>query len=123
MSYCKRYTVTATTDGSGDATVYTPTVNGRILNVIYTKTDYADGVDFTITLEDTGIGLWTESNVNASATRSPHQLTHSQVGAELDYAAGGSKVETDIWAADERVKIVVANGGATKVGVFDVIVG
>ena len=39
----------------------------------YVKTDYTDGVDFTITTETTGQTLWTESNVNAAAVKAPRQ--------------------------------------------------
>jgi len=123
MSYPIKETVSITTDSSGDATSYSEVVNGRILTIIYTKTDYAAGVDFTITTETTAQGLWTESNVNASATKAPRQPTHDAVGAASLYAAAGEAVEDYIWAVQERVKIVIDEGGDTKTGSFDIIVG
>lgn len=122
MAYAERYTVTLTTDSSGDATGYTPVVNGKINSIHYVKTDFADGVDFTITSEATGQGIWTESNVNASTVRSPHQPTHAQDGTALLYAAAGLPVDTDIYLANDRIKIVVASGGDTKTGTFYVVI-
>lgn len=122
MSYAERHEVAITTDSSGDATGYTPVVTGRISTVRYAKTDFADGVDFTITIEGTGEGVWTESNVNASATRAPRQATHDIVGAASLYASGGESVEAPIVLANDRVKIVVASGGNTKTGTFHVVI-
>ncbi|WP_420133963.1 hypothetical protein [Rhodopseudomonas sp.] len=121
----KRYKITVTTASDGTATAYTPRLSGKIQQIEYVKDGtigYTDGVDFTITGEATGIGLWTESNVNASAVRAPRQPTHSQVGAALLYASGGVGVADAIGVANDRVKIVLAQGGAAKVGTFHVVV-
>lgn len=123
--YAERHQVTVTTDASGDGTGYTPVLTGQILAIIYTKPgsgNYANGVDFAITLESTGQNLWTESNVNASKTVSPRQATHGADGVAALYAAGGSAVLGPIVAAQERVRVVVAQGGDTKVGTFTVVV-
>ena len=122
MSYAERHAVTITTDAGGDGTGYTPVITGRIQAIHYAKTDYAAGVDFTITAEATGETIWTESNVNASATRAPRQATHATDGTASLYAAAGEPVEDYIAVAEDRVKIVVAQGGDTKSGTFHVIV-
>jgi len=122
MSFPQRFTVTAAVDGSGDFTGYTPVVNGMIHAVEYVKTDYANGVDFTITTEVTLQGVWTESDVNAAKTVAPRQPTHSAVGVASLYAAAGEPVETLIAATNERIKIVVASGGVSKTGTFHVII-
>lgn len=122
--YAKRYTVTVTTAADGTATAYTDeAINGPVYSIQYVKTDYANGVDFAITGETTGLGLWTESDVNASTVRAPRQSTHSQVGAALLYAAGGANVSDFVYLSGERIKFVLAQGGATKVGTFYVTVG
>ncbi len=121
MSFAQRLVVPATTDSGGDATVYTPVVTGRINAIIYTKTDFDNGVDFTVTTEDSLQNLWVELNVDASATVVPRQPTHSTVGVASLYAAGGEPVEAPIYAANERIKLVVANGGNVKTGSFQVI--
>ena len=123
MSYAQVHTVSVTTDASGDSTDYTPVVTGRILAIIYTKIDFAAGVDFTVTTEDTLQNVWVESNVNATATVSPRQPTHDTVGAASLYAAAGEGVEGYIWAGKERIKIVTAQGGNVLTGTFKVIVG
>jgi hypothetical protein len=48
-----------------------------IESIQYVKTDYADGVDFTITAEATTETIWTESNVNAAVIKHPRAATHS----------------------------------------------
>lgn len=121
----RRYTVRVTTDGSGDATAYTPRIRGLVHQIEYVKpgaASYTDGVDFTITGEATGVNLWTEANVNASAIRAPRQPVHSQVGAASLYAAGGTAVQDRVAVAADRIKIVIAQGGAAKVGTFHVLV-
>ncbi|MBI5111306.1 MAG: hypothetical protein HZA68_04940 [Rhodovulum sp.] len=117
----RRYKVTVTTAADGSATAYSPRIAGRIEQIEYVKGDFADGVDFAITGEATGVGLWSESNVNASAVRAPRQPTHSQVGAALLYAAGGAAVADKIALASDRVKIVIVQGGNAKTGTFHIL--
>lgn len=119
----KRYTVSVTTAADGTATAYTPRrVSGEIVQIEYAKTDFADGVDFTIEGEATGIDLWVESNVNASAVRAPRQATHTNVGAAALYASGGVAVLDRIALANDRVKISIAQGGNAKSGTFHILV-
>jgi hypothetical protein len=118
----KRHTVVLTTDTNGDATGYTEVFSGRISQIRYVKTDFSDGVDFTITLEATGETVWTENDVNASTTRAPRQATHSTAGVAALYAGSGTAVCDKIVAAADRVKIVVGSGGSTHTGTFHVTV-
>ena len=114
--YAQRQTVSATTDGSGNATVYSGNVTGRIHAIVYTKTDFATGVDFAVTLEGTGEVLWTGTNVDASAVVYP-------VVAATVASTGAASVllQVPIYAANDRVKFVVSSGGATKTGAFQVV--
>jgi len=116
MSYFESESVSITTDAGGDATVYTGNVNGRIVACIYTKTDFATGVDFTITGETSGQTIWTELDVDASVTVAPRQATHDTAGVASLYAAAGEPVENYVALADERIKVVIANGGNAKTG-------
>lgn len=119
MSYAQRLTVEVATDSGGDATVYSDVIPyGSLSQIRYVKTDFANGVDFTITLEATGETLWAESDVNASATRAPRQATHGTDGAAALFASGGQAVLDRVAIANDRIKIVVAQGGANKSGTF-----
>jgi hypothetical protein len=60
--------------------------------------------------------------VNASAAVYPRAPTHSQAGAASLYAAGGTAVQSPIGLASDRVKIALAQGGATKTGAFHILV-
>lgn len=123
MSYAKVVEVSVTVDASGDATVYSDeSIMGKIINVIYVKDDFADGVDFTITLETTLQNLWVDTNINASEVVAPRQPTHDGAGEASLFAAVGEPVEDHIYACNERVKIVVAQGGVSKSGTFKIIV-
>lgn len=96
-------------------------VTGRLVNLIYTKTDFADGVDFTITSEDGGQTLWTETNVNASKTVAPMQAAHSTAGVALTYNSTEPLV-VPVYLAADRIKIVIASGGTTKTGTFTAVI-
>jgi hypothetical protein len=121
----KRYKVTLTTAADGTVTGYTPRLSGKLHQIEYVKdgsNGYATGVDFTITGEATGVNLWTQANVDASAVVAPRMPTHSQAGVAALYASGGVGVLAPIGLANDRVKIVLAQGGNAKVGVFHVLV-
>jgi len=125
----RRYKVRVTTAADGSATAYTPRVSGKVHQIEYVKDTasaganaFADTVDFAIKTKDTGIGLWTEANVTASAVRAPRQPAHSQVGAALLYAAGGTAVTERIALGNDMVEIAITNGGNAKVGTFHVLI-
>ena len=118
MSYIQRIVVPVTTAADGSATAYSPVLTGNLSQIRYVKTDFADASTFAITAEATGETLWGESAVNASTTRAPRQATHSTAGAAALYAAAGQAVNDKIGLANDRIKIVISAGGATKTAVF-----
>lgn len=118
MSNAVRESIAVVTAADGSATAYSTTVfTGRVVNVIYTKTDYTDGVDFTITAESTGLSLWTDTNINATEIVAPVQAAN--IGGT---GAASALTEVPVYLANERVKIVIAAGGATKTGTFTIVV-
>ena len=119
---CRRFEVTVTTASDGTATAYSPYLSGYIHSIQYVKTDYADGVDFTITGEANGQAIWAESDVNAAVTKAPRLATHSVAGVAALYASGGTGVFDRIMLSRDRVKIVLAQGGSAKTGKFVIMV-
>jgi hypothetical protein len=111
-----RELVTATTGSGGDAEAYSSTVKGNVLAVRYAKTDYANGVDFTITTETTAQNIWVDTNVNASENVYPRALCQGTDGANLtgEYCL--------VPVAGERIKIVIAQGGDTTSGTFTFVI-
>ena len=111
------HTLSVTTDGSGAATVYSDApVWGIVNSVQYVKTDFANGSTMTLTGETTGTTVWNETGVNASATRSPMAVSNKNTdGSALAYYS-------PVIMAGERLKLVIASGGATKTGTFYVTV-
>src|ERR1041385_9029590 len=100
--YVERHVVSVTTAADGSATAYSDSpITGRISSIRYVKTDFDNGSTITITAEATGETIWTESSVNASATRAPRQATHSTAGAASLYAAGGTAVNDRIVLAND----------------------
>ena len=118
----RRFVVPVVTDASGNATVYSPPLSGYVHEIHYIKTDFANGVDFTITAEATGENIWTQSDVNAAVVVAPRQATHSTVGVAALYAAGGTAVNDRIALGRDRVKIAIAQGGNAKSGAFHIVV-
>lgn len=118
----RRHTVSLTSGAGQTGTAYSPYISGYIQSIAYVKTDYADGVDFTITAEATGETIWTQSDVNAAVTVRPRAATHSTAGVAALYAAGGAAVNARIALGRDRVKIAIAQAGATKSGAFVITV-
>jgi len=122
--YAERHIVTAVTAADGSVIAYSPVLTGRISAIHYVKASagsYADTVDFAITAEATGEGLWTEANVTATKTVAPRQAVHTIAGVAAVLASGGEAVRDKIALAQDRVKISIANGGDTKTGTFHVV--
>lgn len=109
--------LTVTTNGSQAAEAYTVAIHGWLVAVRYTKdgsNGYTDGVDFTITTETTGQNVWVKENVNASETIYPLAQAKDTAGTDITGAA------SRIPLFGERIKIVLASGGTSKVGTFEV---
>lgn len=122
----RRYKIPVTTAADGTATAFSPRIAGKIHQIEYVKdggaNPFASGVDFAVTGEATGVNLWTQSDVNASAVVAPRLPTHSQAGVAALFASGGTGVLDKIGMASDRVKIVIAQGGNAKVGTFHILV-
>lgn len=117
--------ITVTTATGGGVTDYVPQVGsltGRIAAVEYVKaaggSAFASTADLTITSERTGENVWTESNVNASKTVRPLRQGATASGAT---ATSADRLE-GVVLFNDRVKVVVAQGGNTKQGTFRVTV-
>jgi hypothetical protein len=128
MSYYQSVPIAFTTDGSGDATVYSGgLVNGGVLQIDYTYDDAATGADFTVTGRTTGRAVLTITNAGTSSISwQPRQVIHpvanTGAGSALTFD-GTNEIYEPIWLVDEEIKIVVAGGGDTKSGTLTFIVG
>lgn len=115
-----RHVVEVTTDGSGNATAYSSPITGLLHAIRYKKAssgNFSDGVDFAIVGRDTSQGIWTETNVNASALRYPRAANHG-----VGDGAALTGIYDKILLMDEQVQIGIASGGDTKSGTFELIV-
>jgi len=120
--YLQTSTVSLAVNASGDLTAYTPNLTGRVLEIRYVKGTLDAGTDLTITNEATGAAILTVSP-SADATWCPRQATHSTAAAAALYAVGGAAVNDYCWLANQRVKIVVAQGGTSLTGTLYITVG
>jgi len=119
----RELTVTVTTAVGGAATEYTPeTIHGKVLQISYVKDDFANGVNWAITGETTGVNVWTENPVNASKVVLPRQGVHDVAGAAATLD-GTRLMREPVYVGGERLKIVVAAGGDAKVGTFKFLIG
>ena len=120
--YAQRVPITITVDASGDGTGYISSPGGKLTALIYTKIDYADGVDFTVTVNETAEAIWSQSNVNSGVAKYPRVAVQDVLGAAALFASGGEAVVEPITIAqDDRIKIVVAQGGNITSGTFHAI--
>ena len=123
MAFGTRQSVTITTDASGDAEVFLEGGFWVIEEIKYTKDDFAAGVDIAITGEDSGTNIWTQVNVDASVTVRPRAATHSTAGVASLYAGSGTAVNDKILIVDERIKIIIDEGGNAKSGTITITLG
>lgn len=120
----RRIKLDITTAADGTATAFFHKASGKIHSIHYIKDGanaFADGVDFTVTAEATGENIWTEANVNASSVRYPRAPTHSQAGAPALFAADGAAVNDKIGIGNDRIKVVIAQGGNAKKGQIHIL--
>ena len=122
------YRLDVTTDASGAATVYSEGgVKGLVEQIRYTPdagSPLATGSDIVLSEENTGLPIVTKANIGTSAfTLAPRQPTHlNSDGSAALYAAAGAAVLSRIALTGGRIKLVVAEGGNTLSGRFDVAV-
>lgn len=117
-----RYKETITTNSSGAATVYlapganTP-INGLLLGLIYKPGTLDTGADLTITGETSGTPILTITNAGTSNKYwYPRALNH----AVADGTASSTSTEV-IPICDERIKVVVAQGGNALTGTIEAL--
>ena len=123
--YLKRVSVTVETIADGSAEEYSEVVTGRLLSCEYVKAaaaSYTDGVDLDVTLERTGQGVWDKDNVNASVMVRPRAAVQDLVGADAT-TDGTRLLREPLYLYNDRIKIVLANGGDTKTGTFHFVLG
>lgn len=117
--HVERHVIDVVTTTGGSAEVYTPTVTGRVASIVYQRdasAHFATGVDFTVSAEATAEAIWAGTDVNASVAVSPVRA------ATLILGDASTIREDQIHVANDRVKIVVSNGGNTRRGRFHVVV-
>lgn len=116
----KSITVDVTTAADGSATAYSAVTKGLLHSVSYLKdgtVPFADGVDFTVTVENTGEGVWTQADQNAAATKYPRPANHDLVGAGVTFD-GTRPIRDMVAIGNSRFKIVIGSGGNAKKGRF-----
>ena len=110
-----RFTVNVTTSALGAAVAYSPQCNGLVRTVEYVKPT-SDGLDaatdIDIIADVSGAVIWTNDDLSASKVIHPLAKAQDNTGADIAGAYA------PICLADERIKITVANGGATLSGQF-----
>ena len=100
-----------TTDASGDATVYLGSrLRGRVHAIKYTKGTLDAGTDLVITGETTGVAILTDSPA-ADEWFYPRAFPNA-----VTTGAAGSVAAEDVHVLNERIKVVVAQGGNALAG-------
>lgn len=110
------------TNASGDATVYLThgenrKPNGFLVCLIYTPGTIDTGADLTVTSEGRGIPILTKANAGTDVV---FYYPRALINAVADGAESTNPSEF-IPIKDERIKLVVANGGNGGVGSIEAI--
>lgn len=126
MSYIKRLEIAVVTNAGGDFTGYTEVAQGYVEQIRYVPhatTPLDTGADVTMTGDASEVGIFAKSNIGTSAfTVAPRQATHDTAGVAALFAAGGAAVNEKVVVGQERIKLVIAQGGNVKAGTFHVYV-
>jgi hypothetical protein len=102
---------TITVDASGDATVYLGSkLRGRVHAIKYTAGTLDAGTDLVITGETTGVAILTDSPA-ASEWYYPRAFPNA-----VTTGAAGTVPSEDVHVFQERIKVVVAQGGNATSG-------
>lgn len=108
---------TITTDAAGDATVYITVginrkLSGRVHAIKYEPGTIVTGADLTITGETTAVPILVKANAGTSDVwYYPRVIPNKNTDG-----SAFTDVAADIHVVDERIKVVVAQGGDTKTG-------
>lgn len=110
------------TNSSGAATVHlthglSRKLNGFLVCIKYTPGTIDTGADLTITGEESGIPILTKANAGTSVV---FYYPRALINAVADGAEAASPSEY-IPIKDDRIQVVIANGGDTKTGSIEVI--
>jgi hypothetical protein len=114
-----------TTAADGSATVFSPRTSGLLHSLHYLPdgtNPYPNTVDMTITAEATGEAIASRSNIAAAFSAYPRVPTTAPDGTASAYAAAGEAVRDKVGLANDRIKVVLAQGGNAKTGTFIALV-
>ena len=113
------YSATLTTDGSGDCTAYLGSVvRGRVHAIKYVPGTIDTNGDLTITGETTSVAILTKANAGTSTV----WYYPFAAGNKVADGAASTISESPVYVYKERIKVVVAQGGATAAGSITVYV-
>jgi hypothetical protein len=114
-----RISVAVVTDADGDATAYTPALNGMVRSVRYIKPATGgldNNSDIDIVTDKGAVVVWDKDDLAASAVIYPMVPAQDNTGADVT----GSYAPIPV--CDERIKITVANGGNAGAGTFEFLI-
>lgn len=112
-----KVTATITTDADGAATVYLGSkLRGRVHAIKYTAGTLDSGTDLVITGETTGVAILTDSP-SGSEWFYPRAFANA-----VTTGAAGTAAQEDVHVLNERIKVVVAQGGNTLTGSIEVYI-
>ena len=121
--FAERLTVPLTTNASGACEAYSdPIQAGRVLAVRYVKTNFDNSVDFTITAEKTGESILALTDQTTAGVWYPRAQVHGITGTGLTLDGTRLLVEP-ILLVNDRVKVVIAQGGNAKTGSIELLIG
>jgi hypothetical protein len=112
-----KVTATITTASDGSATVYLGSrLRGRVHAIKYIAGTLDSGTDLVITGETTGVAILTDSPA-ASEWYYPRAFPNKVTDGDA-----GTVPSEDVHVLNERIKVVVAQGGDTLTGTIEAFI-
>lgn len=109
-----RKTISGTTDASGNSTVYSNNVAGKLKNIKLDIDGLDNTADITITTDGEAVAqtLYSKSNSATNVVVYPRVAVQDNAGADVTF--DGTNEIYDDYVLVGRFKVVVAQGGNTK---------
>ena len=114
-----RYEIAITTDADGAATVYSERkTTGRVVALKYVPGTIDTGAGLTITGETTGVAVLTKASAGVSTV----WFYPLAISNQVSDGAASAISEVPVHLFSERLKVVVASGGAAAAGTITLFI-
>jgi len=110
--------LTPLTNASSGSTTYSGTITGPIYSLRNASTEFGTSGTFTLSLEQTGETVLTKTLAGKTTWHPRCTLVSSTGGSVIHTTKAGGQQTGYVFGGGQRLKLVLAGGGAAKTGAW-----